>query len=152
MKWGALSSIFLIASTKSMIAPLPGPKLGLSFIETYIATTSGAILGVAVFYFAAEYFMLRTKKKRDKKRQIALSKGLRFKEKKKFTRINRLIVRIKRSLGIIGLAFWAPFFMSIPIGAIVVAKFYGKRKITFPLMCVGVGINALITTSITYLF
>ena len=152
MKWGALSSIFLIASTKSMIAPLPGPKLGLSFIETYLATVSGAIFGVAVFYFAAEYFMLRTKKRRAKKRRIALSKGVPFKEKKKITRINRLMARIKRRLGIVGLTFWAPLFMSIPIGAIVVAKFYGKRKITFPLMCVGVGINALITTSIAYLF
>lgn len=151
MKWGALTSIFLIATTKSMVAPLPGPKFKLSFLETYLATVSGAILGAAVFYFAAEYFMLRTKKKRDRKRELALEKGIPFKEKKKFTFINRMMVRIKRSLGIIGLSFWAPFFMSIPIGAVVVAKFYGKRKITFLLICIGIGINALITTSIAYL-
>lgn len=134
-----------------MMAPLPGPKLGLSFIETYLATVVGAIFGAAIFYFAAEYFMLRTKKKRDRKRELALEKGIPFKEKKKFTRTNRFMVRIKRSLGIIGLSFWAPFFMSIPIGAVVVAKFYGNRKITFPLICIGVGVNALVTTSIAYL-
>lgn len=152
MKWGALTSIFLIATTKSMVAPLPGPKFQLSFLETYLATVLGAIVGAAIFYFAAEFFMLRSLKKRDKKRKIAHSKGLPFKEKKKFTMINRLMVRIKRSLGIVGLSFWAPFFMSIPIGAVVVAKFYGKRKITFPLICIGIGLNGLITTSIAYMF
>ena len=66
--------------------------------------------------------------------------------------MNRFIVKLKSKLGIIGISFWAPFFLSIPIGAIVVAKFYGKEKKTYPLMCLGTLINGLATTSIVYLF
>lgn len=135
-----------------MVAPISGPIFKLSFIETYISACAGAIFGTAVFYFAAEFFIHRAIKKRKQLRLEALEKNILFMEKKKFTRINRFMIKIKQKLGIIGISFWAPFFLSIPIGAVVVAKFYGRRKITFPLMCIGVLINGLVTTSIVYLF
>ena len=42
---------------------------------------------------------------------------------------------MKRSVGIIGIAFWAPFFLSIPLGSIITAKFYGDNKNTFFFDC-----------------
>lgn len=135
-----------------MVAPISGPIFKLSFIETYVAACTGAFFGTAVFYFAAEFFIIRAHKKRKILRAQSLEKNIPFIEKRKFTRINRLMIKIKQKLGIIGISFWAPFFLSIPIGAVVVAKFYGKKKITFPLMCIGVMINGLVTTSIVYIF
>jgi len=134
-----------------MVSPIPGPLFNLSFFETYLAACSGAVVGTAFFYFAAEYFIIRAKKKKALAMKNAILEKIPFVEKKKFTRINRLLIRIKRKLGVVGISFWAPFFLSIPIGAIVVAKFYGKNKMTFPLMCLGVFINGLVTTSIVYI-
>ena len=72
--------------------------------------------------------------------------------KKRFTRINKGLIKIKRSVGIIGIALWAPFFLSIPLGSIITAKFYGHNKNTFLLIITGILLNGLITTGIVYLF
>ena len=66
--------------------------------------------------------------------------------------MNKWVIRMKRSIGIIGIAFWAPFFLSIPLGSIITAKFYGHNKNTFLLIMAGICLNGLITTGITYLF
>lgn len=150
MKWGAYLSVFGFSTFKFMVSPGLGPALKMNFLETYLAACAGAVFGAAVFYFAAEFFIKRSHDKRVQRRNHALENNLPYKEKKKFTRLNRFIIGIKMRIGMIGICFWAPFFMSIPLGSIVVAKFYGKRKLTFPLMCIGIGINGLITTGITY--
>lgn len=133
-----------------MFAPLGGPHLGLTFFETYLACCGGALFSAAIFYFSAEYFLLRARKKRHEMHQKAKKEGRTLIPKRNFTRMNKLIVRIKKSMGIIGTCFWVPFFLSIPLGSIVTAKFYGKRKKTFPLVVVGIFLNALVTTSISY--
>ena len=69
----------------------------------------------------AELFMKLSHKRAVKKRLEQEKKGIPVKVKKKFTRINKLIVRIKLRIGIYGIAFWAPLFLSIPIGSAVVA-------------------------------
>jgi hypothetical protein len=73
-----------------------------------------------------------------------------MKTKKKFTRMNKFIVRIKHRLGIVGLSFFAPFFLGIPLGTIIAAKFFGHQKKTFPLILVGILFNGAVTTSIRY--
>ena len=47
---------------------------------------------------------------------------------KPFTKGNKFIVRLKLKLGIYGISFYAPLFLSVPIGTIITAKFYGKEK------------------------
>ena len=59
---------------------------------------------------------------------------------------------MKRSIGIIGITFWAPFFLSIPLGSIIAAKFYGHKKQAYPLIVLGIFLNGLVTTSFAYLF
>ncbi|MEJ6582907.1 MAG: hypothetical protein QNL61_10565 [Crocinitomicaceae bacterium] len=150
MKIGILTSLFFISTVKFMFAPLGGPHLNLTFIETYLACCGGAIFSAAIFYFSAEFFLIRALKKRYKVNEKAKKEGIVIPRKKSFTRTNKLIVRIKKSMGIIGTCFWIPFFLSIPLGSIVAAKFYGKKKKTFPLILVGIFINAFVTTTISY--
>lgn len=133
-----------------MFTPLTGPGLGLTFLETYITCVAGAIFGSAVFYYSASYFMRRAKEKRERKLKEQLAKGLPIAQKKKFTRMNKLVIRMKRSIGIIGISFWAPFFLSIPLGSIIAAKFYGENKKTYPLIVLGIFINGAVTTTIAF--
>jgi len=150
MKIGILTSLFLLSTVKFMFAPLGGPHLELTFVETYLACCAGAIFSAVIFYYSAEYFLIRSRKKRHEAHEKAKLEGVTLKRKKNFTRMNKFIVKIKKSMGIIGTCFWVPFFLSIPIGSIVTAKFYGKSKKTFPLIIVGIFLDALITTSISY--
>ena len=134
-----------------MFTPLGGPDMGLSFFETYFSCVSGGIFGSAIFYFSGGYFIKRAANKREKQIADNLSKGIKTPSKKRFTRLNKFIIKLKQSIGIIGISFWAPFFLSIPVGSIVTAKFYGDDKRTYPLIVIGMFINAFATTGIAYL-
>ena len=151
MNWGVIS-LFGMSTVKFSFAPFGGKIAGLTFIETYVSCCSGAILSAAIFYFSANYFINRSIKKKAKIRQDLLDQGLPIPAPKHFTRINKGVIKMKRSIGIIGIAFWAPFFLSIPLGSIITAKFYGYNKNTFLLIMLGIFLNGLITTGITYLF
>jgi len=152
MKLGILTSLFFTSTIKFMFAPFVFgvPRLNLTFIEIYFTCSAGAIFSAAIFYFSAEYFLKRARKKRHAISEKAKLEGRVLITKKNFTRTNKFIVRIKKSVGIIGTCFWIPFFLSIPLGSIVTAKFYGKQKKTFPLIIAGIFLNAFITTTISY--
>jgi hypothetical protein len=144
--WGKLLGLFSLSTIKFMFGPFGGPALGLSFIETYLSCILGAMVSASVFYFASEYFF---KKAHDKKAAHIAAGTL--KPKKAFTKTNRMIVNLKRKVGIVGVCFIAPFLLSIPGGTIITAKFYGKRKITYPLILIGICCTGAVTTTLAYL-
>lgn len=150
MNWPEYFGLFGFSMIKFLFTPFTGPGLGLNFFETYLSCVAGAFVSAAVVYFSSEFFMRRAQKKRLDAYQRAIAAGIVPKMKKKFTRTNKLIVRIKHRLGIVGVAFYAPLFLSIPVGAIITAKFYGKQKKTFPLIVLGIVVNGLMTTGIGY--
>ena len=146
MNWGLLSTVFLLATFKFMFAPFTGHAIGLPFWETYLSSVAGGILSATIFFFLSEWIMKLSRNKKLKKAENGT-----LKVKRKFTRTNRGIIRVKRSLGIYGICFWAPFFLSVPIGSMVAAKFYGKQTRTFPLIVLGMFINALAMSFLAYL-
>ena len=150
MDWASITSIFLLSTVKFLLTPFTGIGLGVSFKDTYLSCTAGALLSAAIFYFSAEFLMIRTHKKKKLLIEQAKEKGIELKRKKVFTRTNKFIVRMK-GLGIIAICFYAPLFLSMPIGSIISAKFFGKDNRTFPLIVLGIGINGLITTGIATL-
>jgi hypothetical protein len=129
------------------------PGIEMSFFDLFIPTTSGALITMFVFYFSSNAFMKRAAKKRAEKYNEALSLGLPYTPKKKFTFVNKKIVQVKRSIGIHGVTIIAPLFLSIPLGAIVCAKFYRHQQKTFPFMVITVvGYSALMSALIKLFF
>lgn len=138
-----LATVFFFATFKFMFTPIAGLNFGFTFFETYFTTVAGGLFSASIFYFSASYFMKRAhRRKVDGK----------TKQKKVFSRTNKSILRIKHSLGIYGTCFLVPLFLSLPVGSIITAKFYKHDKRTFPLITIGIFFNAVITTSLTYLF
>ena len=84
------------------------------------------------------------------RKKKALEQGLQWVNKQKFTFTNRLIIRVKRTVGIVGISFWVPLLLSIPIGSMIVAKFYGNEKKTFPLIVLGVFVNSFVLSALVY--
>lgn len=115
-----------------------GSALGMNYnphvYEIFISVTSGAWVSMTFFYFFSGYLMKRSAQKRAEDFLKSKKTGIPVKFKPKFTRINKAMVRMKRSMGIYGITLFAPLFLSIPIGSIVCAKFFGGEKKTFPLM------------------
>ena len=79
-----------------------------------------------------------------------LSEGKEIPFKRKFTRTNKFIIYCKQKFGMYVICFWAPFFLSVPLGSIIVAKFYGKLRYTFLYIFIGMTINTSITTFLAY--
>ena len=148
MKWGIYAGFFGFSMIKFLFTPLGGPAAGLTWLETYFACVAGAIISAAVFYFSSEFFMIRAHKKRKLLLEAALASGTPILVKRKFTRTNKAIVRIKHRLGIVGTSFFVPLFLSIPIGTIITAKFFGKDKRTFPYILTGIFVNGAVLTTI----
>lgn len=150
MSWGLYFGFFGLSMIKFLFAPFGGPAAGLTFIETYLSCIAGAMVCAFIFYFSAEFFMKRAHNKRVEGIKEALKMGIELKRKKVFTKTNKLVVKMKRKLGIYGISMYAPLFLSVPVGSIITAKFYGKDKRTFPLILGGIVINGLITSGLAY--
>lgn len=104
------------------------------FLDIFLPTYLGAVVTMSIFYWGSEYFMNRAANKRIQKAISATVDGAVYSPKKKFTRVNKTLVKIRRTLGIYPFTFLAPLFLSIPLGSIVCAKFFGHQSKTFPLM------------------
>ena len=121
------------------------------YYEIFISATAGAWASMAFFYFSSGLLMRRAAQKRHEQRVAALNSGGKIRPKKSFTRMNKFLVRIKRSVGIYGVTIVAPLFLSIPIGSIVCAKFFGTEKKTFPLMMLFTGSYSVLMCFLIYL-
>lgn len=151
MNWGHLTTVFLLATFKFMFAPSTGSVLDLPFWHTYFAAVAGGTLSALFFFFLSEIIIKYNHKKKVARNLELEKQGLPIPYKKKFTKTNRFVIRLKWKLGMYGICFWAPFLLSVPIGSMVVAKFYGKLKKAFPLIVLGMFINAMIMSLLSYL-
>jgi hypothetical protein len=120
----------------------------LNFWELFIPTYLGALFSMAFFYFLSDYFMGRAVVKRAEKIKRLKAQGIEVEPRKVFTKMNKLMVRIKRMFNIYIFTFLAPLFLSIPLGSIVCAKFYGHKKKTYPLMALNMAIYGAVTSLI----
>jgi len=150
MKWVAIATVFFSAFAKFMFAPLIGKGFELDFITTWLSCFSGGLVSAITFYFMSEYFMKRYHRKKIAKKIIMEKRGQAIKQKKNFTKLNRTVIKVKQRIGQYGLCLFAPLFLSVPIGSIICAKFYGNQKNTFSLIIFGLAINSFGLTVLSY--
>ncbi|MFK7903908.1 MAG: hypothetical protein AB8B69_02225 [Chitinophagales bacterium] len=95
-----------------------------SFLLSILITVSGGMLGVWMFSVLHKYF------------SEWKAKHFPSKKKKAFTinRRKRIIVRIKNSYGLAGIAFLTPVFLTVPVGTIVANAFYKNKAKVYSYM------------------
>lgn len=150
--WHLYLTSFGLGTFKFMFSQAAAAVMGLNFFETLITTTLGAWVSATVFYWMAEYFIVRSIRQRKKKNEKLIAKGLAPIPPKNFTKVNKVIVRIKQRIGFFGVATLTPLFLSVPLGSIIVAKFYGKSKFSFPYILLLTFSYSLLATALVFIF
>jgi hypothetical protein len=127
-KIGLYGLAFLLGTAKFLFAAAIVSTSSLLPFEIAVMTLLGAICSFTLFYKSAGYFMQKAKVKREK----AIAEGT-YIRKPMFTRINKYMVRTKMSKsGFWLICIFGPLLLSIPLGSIIVAKFYRNKKETYP--------------------
>jgi len=127
MNFAAYSTGFLMGTVKFMFAATSMMAFSVSYWEVVFATFLGAFISFNIFFFFSGLLMERA---RDKKLEKIKNGSL--KSKKQFSRMNKFIVKMKlSSFGYFVLVIVGPMVLSIPIGSIIIAKFYRRIKFTY---------------------
>jgi hypothetical protein len=145
---GLYGLAFLIATVKFLFAASIVGATALTPLEIAISTGLGALCGFNVVYWTSCYFMNKAKDRKARKALAGIPSNKRLEAVKKkpvFTKMNKYIIKAKLSKS----GFWlicilAPLFLSIPIGSILVAKFYRDTKLAYPLVSVSLIIFAFL--------
>lgn len=109
--------VFFTSTVKFLPAPFMAGGAGFSFWFSVLVTSLGGITGTFFFYSMAGFFMKRAKAKRKEGKKV-------------FTVFNKLAVWAKTRIGLTGIALLTPIIFSIPVGAIISAKFFRNSAAT----------------------
>ena len=135
--------VFAVSTIKFLVAPALSFGLGLNFVQTWLSTTAGGIAGVLIFFFLSRwmivlyskyfvYYFHRLKSRIYGTLDLKLPKII---PSRIFTRRNRMIVKLVRKYGLIGIVVLTPVFLSIPLGTFLAARFYaGNRFLVYYLI------------------
>lgn len=111
-------SVFLLSSVKFGIGGVPAAVFAnFSFFKAMLITISGGMTGVVVFTYFSDIIDHKLRKLFPKK-----------KDKKKFTRVNKIIVYAKKYFGLVGISVITPLVLSIPLGVFIAMRFYHHEK------------------------
>lgn len=149
MNLAAYSTGFFMGTVKFMFAATSMMVFSVSYWEIVFSTFFGAFASFNIFFFFSGMLMERAKGKK-----IEKIKNGTLKPKKQFSRMNKFIVRLKfSSFGYFVLVIVGPMVLSIPIGSIIIAKFYRRIKFTYWLEVVSLFVWAnLFTLANLYIF
>jgi len=133
--------IFFWSMIKFLFAPATSRLIeGNHIVLTYLVCVTGAMTGASICYYLSVYVINLTQARRARK-------GI---KKKVFTKKNKIIIRAKNSIGIVGLALLTASFISIPLGTIITAKFYRHKKGAILYIFGAILIVGFFTTLISY--
>ncbi len=139
--------VLILSSTKFLTAPITALNIGFGYVQTLVITSIGGIIGVFFFYFLSNGIMLLMATVGRK-----LRGGKNRKAKRSFTWKNRLIVRVKRDYGLMGLAAITPTMLSIPVGTFLAARFFEDRRKVLTYLIASVLVWSVLISSVVIMF
>lgn len=129
-----LSVIFFSSFKFAMTFPLAIMVYKMGFWKTLLWINTGGILGIFFFTYLSKGVLIIWNGFRSK--YFRTGKKKTTKTKKKFTRKNRIIIRIKNNYGMLGIAIANPILLSIPVGVFLAQRYYANRPSRFLYMII----------------
>lgn len=150
----------MVSSIKFLIAPALSFGMGLNFIQTWLSTTAGGILGVVVFFFMSKwilqlysrYFFYYLHLIRVKIYGYLNMTIPKFIPARRFTRRNRMIIKIVNKFGMAGIVILTPVLLSIPIGTFIATRYYSSNRFLLVYLSASVLFWSLFMSSAISLF
>ena len=143
-------NVIIIASLKFFWATPYAYLFGLNKVETFVMMEIGGLLGFLFFYsffsfmlkelkliwpliyhITPRIFRLRFEQWLDRRRYRKLTAN-------RFTRSNKMIVRIRRKYGMLGIIVLTPIILSIPVGAFLGTKYFHHNYNFIPSMLLSI--------------
>ncbi|HRH37578.1 MAG TPA: hypothetical protein PK760_04505, partial [Flavobacteriales bacterium] len=141
----SVTTVLLSSVIKFILAPVVSFGFGHTLLQTILLTTLGGCIGMIAFLQVGKRLLKVMHALYIRRRAKRVAKGL--PPKPIFTRINRWIVRVKRNYGLLSIAL-APPILSIPVTAILAAKYFQHDKRTLPVLLAAVaGWSVVLSTA-----
>ncbi len=151
-----MSQIFFLAMIKYFYAPLYGVALRLDFWQNFFSLIAGGTLAFTVYYYFTDLILLYSKllnpfmvkivpvswQQATKRRKV--KRRIKRRNRKKFTRKNKFMVKLRRGYGMWGIILLTPVLLSLPIGAFLLRKYYRENRFSFPLMITSIVVEGFI--------
>ena len=135
--WEKIFSILLISSIKFIFAFPLAASFKFNFITTFIVTSTGGMMGIVFFFFLWDLviklylwfihsYLYKFPKIRNYLKQLKnkltpkKSNNTSFRKKKRY-------VWLKKNAGLLGITFFTPVLLSIPLGTFLAVRFYGRN-------------------------
>ena len=137
--YAKIISVFLLATVKFFYTPIYAYLIGMDQMDAVITMIAGGVISFIFFYYISYFIIISTKyvkpvaiKFAPGNLKVKYHSWLEKRQVKKqnrmtFTRRNRLMVRL-RMIGMWAIIFTTPFFLSIPVGAFLLRKYYEHRR------------------------
>jgi hypothetical protein len=134
--------------------------MGLNFIQTLLSTTAGGIVGVIVFFFFSKwilqlysryffYYSHLVRVKIYKSLNVAMPKLI---PARRFTKRNRMIIKIVKKFGMAGIVILTPILLSIPLGTFIATRYYSSNRFLLAYLSASVLFWSLFMSSAISLF
>jgi hypothetical protein len=152
--------VFLVSSTKFLFAPALSFGMGLNFIQTWLSTTARGIVGVVMFFFLSKwilqlysryffYYFHLAKVKVYNSLNISVPKYI---PARRFTKRNRMIIKIVKKFGMVGIVVLTPVLLSIPLGTFIATRYYSSNRLLLVYLSTSVLFWSLFMSSAISLF
>ena len=116
LEFSKVLGLLIFSALKFFLAPSAAVIAGYTFWETFLITSSGGLLGFLLFFKFGEVL------------QRGFKLIIKAKPKKRFSKRNKMIVKLKRRYGLWGLAILTPSLLGVPLGAFLASAYYRKQK------------------------
>lgn len=146
MRFLHAASVVSTAMVKFMFSPPLSYGFGHNYWQTAALTALGGSLSVLIFYPTGVTLLEWIRKRAMRRRARAIAQGRA--PRRIFTRMNRVILRMKQGYGLQGLAFALLPLISVPITALLAAKYFRKDKGTMLQLVAAVVAWALILSGL----
>jgi hypothetical protein len=153
--------VMLLSGIKFLFAPVISIGYGFNFLETTVFTSIGGILGVLFFYYLSKWIIQKYYRycptivsyfAGEEAKQRLIDSQCGKKSKKKFTKKNKFLIKIRKRYGYFGIILLTPVLLSIPIGAFIAQKYYSKNKKILVYLSLSITIWSACLSTMYFLF
>lgn len=155
-------NVFLLATVKYFYTPIYAFIIGLDFFETIVTLIAGGIFGFFVFYYLSNMLILSARILKpsvikytpegilNRMRIWKQKRAIKRKNRKKFSKRNKMIVKARSNYGMWGICLLTPVLLSIPLGAFLLRKYYHHRKGAIPIMVFAIILEGTIVSILSW--